>query len=215
MTSYDSFDSRTRDWMTERWWQEDEQLRAARDAFAQTGPLIEVPAESGAFLAAMVRATGARRIVEVGTLFGYSATWMARALPEDGHLDTLELEDVHADAAQALFVAAGIDHLVTIHRGAAADSLAHLEGPYDLAFIDADKAGYIGYVEALLDRMRPGGTIIADNLAQAGAVADPSASGDNVVAMRAFHEHLQGHPRLDSTVLPIGDGVSISVVRGT
>ena len=96
-------DVQTREWLGERYWREDEALVDARESFAQVGPLIEVPNDTGAALATLIQLAGARRVIEVGTLFGYSATWMARALPADGHLDTLELEDVHADAAEALF----------------------------------------------------------------------------------------------------------------
>lgn len=206
-------DERTRDWLAARYWQEDGVLADARAAFAATGPLIEVPRESGAALATLVRATGAKRIVEVGTLFGYSAVWMARALPEGGHLDTLELEDAHADAAEALFAAAGVADRVTVHRGPASESIAQLSGPYDLAFIDADKSGYAGYVRQLLPLMRPGATIIADNVAAANHIDDPDAHGEHVDGLRAYHAFLATEPRLDSNVLPIGDGLAVSIVR--
>jgi predicted O-methyltransferase YrrM len=206
-------DERTREWFHERYWADDAALLDARDAFAKIGPLIEVPSDTGAFLATMVRATGARRVIEVGTLFGYSAVWMARALPADGHLDTLELFDAHADAAEALLRECDLSQQVAVHRGSATESLATLTGPYDLAFVDADKVGYVGYVDQLIDLVRPGGTIIADNVAQNGRVADPMSDNESAVAMRAFHEHVRNHPRLITNVIPIGDGLAVSVVQ--
>ncbi|MCW2960279.1 MAG: putative O-methyltransferase [Thermoleophilia bacterium] len=205
-------DVQTREWLGERYWREDEALIAAREAFAERGPLIEVPSDTGATLATLVRLAGARRIIEVGTLFGYSATWMARALPSDGHLDTLELEDVHADAAEALFERVGLTDRVTVHRGPASDTLATLDGPWDLAFIDADKGGYVEYARQLIPKMRPGGTIIADNVAAASKIGKPDVESDHVNALRAYHEFLANEPRLQSNVLPIGDGLAVSIV---
>lgn len=208
-----TLDERTRTWLAERWWREDDVLLAARERFAATGPLIEVPAETGALLGAIVRIAGARRVLEIGTLFGYSAAWLARALPADGHLDTLELDDAHADAAERLFAEAGLSERVTVHRGAALETLATLAQPYDMAFIDADKAGYPDYVEHAVRLVRRGGVILCDNLAQDGRVADPGCHEPNVVTMRRVHDLLAAHPALDSTVLPIGDGVSVSIRR--
>ena len=206
-------DAQTHRWFAERYWAADELLERARDAFAETGPLIEVPAETGALLATLVRACAARRVLEVGTLFGYSAVWMARALPQDGHVDTLELEESHADAADALLREAGLAGRVSVHRGPAGETLAGLEGPYDLAFIDADKVGYPDYIEQAVRLVRPGGLIVCDNVAQGGRVADASNDEPAVVAMRSVHELLAAHPDLDTNVLPIGDGVSVSVRR--
>jgi len=206
-------DDRTRDWFADRYWADDDALMRARDAFAETGPLIEVPAETGALLATLVRAIAAERVLEVGTLFGYSAVWMARALPQHGHLDTLEIVDAHADAAEQLLCDAGVEHLVTVHRGAAAETLARLQGPYDLAFIDADKVGYPGYVDHAVRLVRPGGLILCDNVAQGGRVADPTNSEPAVTAIRSVHELIADHPELHSNVLPVGDGVSVSVRR--
>ena len=139
-TSY-AIDDAARTWVRDRVWADDELLRDAHARFAEIGPNIEVSNDTGALLATLVRATGARRILEVGTLFGYSAVWMARALPEDGRLDTLELVDAHAEFAEQLCAEAGLAERVRVHRGPAIESLATLDGPYDLAFIDADKAG--------------------------------------------------------------------------
>lgn len=206
-----TIDEKTSAWFAERYWADDELLQGARRSFAETGPLIEVPAETGALLGTLVSAIGARQILEVGTLFGYSAVWMARALPSDGHLDTLEIEHAHADAAEQLIRAAGLTDQVTVHRGPAATTLEGLTGPYDLAFIDADKVGYPTYIEHAIRMVRPGGLILCDNVAQGGRVADPSNSDAAVVAMRQVHELLTNQPALQTNVLPVGDGVSVSV----
>ncbi len=212
MTSY-AIDDAARTWMGEHFWADDELLRDAHARFAEIGPNIEVSNDTGALLATLVRASGARRVLEVGTLFGYSAVWMARALPADGHLDTLELVDAHADFAEDLLDRAGLGDRVTVHRGPAGNSLAELDGPYDLVFIDADKAGYVGYLERALELVRPGATIIADNVAWSGRVADPANDEPDTLALRRYLDVASTHPLLDTNVLAIGDGVAVSVVR--
>ena len=207
-------DRQTREWLGERYWREDEALVAAREAFAEVGPLIEVPNDTGAALATLIQLAGARRVIEVGTLFGYSATWMARALPADGHLDTLELEDAHADAAEALFERAGVSDRISVHRGPALETLQSLDGPWDLAFIDADKGGYVEYARQLIPKLRPGGAIIADNVAAASEIGKPDVHNDHVDSLRAYHAFLADEPRLRSNVLPIGDGLAVSIVVG-
>ena len=211
MTSY-TIPEQAIAWFGERYWADDELLRDAHRRFADVGPNIEVSNDTGALLATLVRASGARRILEVGTLFGYSAVCMARALPEDGHLDTLELVDAHADFAEALFRDAGLADRIHVHRGPALESLDALDGPYDLAFIDADKGGYVDYLERAIDLVRPGGLIIADNVSWSGRVADPRNDEPDTLALRRYHEAIAADPRLHSNVLPIGDGVAVSVV---
>ncbi len=212
MTSYSISDD-ARAWLRERFWDDDELLRDAHARFADLGPNIEVSNDTGALLATLVRATGARRVLEVGTLFGYSAVWMARALPPDGTLDTLELVDAHADFAERLCASAGLADRVHVHRGPALDTLATLDGPYDLAFIDADKGGYVAYLERALELVRPGGTIIADNVAWSGRVADRDNDEPDTLALRRYLDVASSHPRLDTNVLAVGDGVAISVLR--
>ncbi len=212
MTSY-AIDDTARTWMREHFWADDELLRDAHVRFSEIGPNIEVSNDTGALLATLVRASGARRVLEVGTLFGYSAVWMARALPDGGHLDTLELVDAHADFAEDLFEQAGLADRIELHRGPAVDSLAALSGPYDLVFIDADKAGYVAYLERALELARPGATIVADNVAWSGRVADPHNDEPDTLALRRYLDVADAHPRLDTNVLAIGDGVAISVVR--
>lgn len=207
-------DDRTRAWLTERFWQDDQLLVDARARFAQLGgPLIEVPNETGALLATLVRACAARRVLEIGTLFGYSAVWMARAMPAGGSLDTLELVDAHADVAEQLLRDAGLADRVHVHRGAALDTLPTLDGPYDLAFIDADKERYPDYLEQVVEKVRPGGLIVADNVIWSGRVADPGCVDAAVAGLRRYLDLASAHPRLDTNVLPVGDGVAVSVRR--
>ena len=208
-----ALDDRTHAWLAERCWRDDELLADARERFRAIGPSIEVAPETGALLATLVRATGARRILEVGTLFGYSAVWMARALPDDGHIDTLELVEEHADFARDLLRRTGVAERVVVHRAPAIETLATLDGPYDLAFIDADKEGYVDYLERAIELVRPGGTIVADNVVWSGRVADPDNDEPGTVALRAYLDRALSHPLLDTNVLGIGDGVAISVRR--
>lgn len=204
--------SETLTYFDARYWADDEVLADAHGRFAEIGPLIEVPRETGALLATLVRTSGARRVLEVGTLFGYSATWMARALPKDGSLDTLELLDAHTDFAEQLFESAGLSACITVHRGPALDTLSRLEGPYDMAFIDADKEGYDAYLDECLRLVRPGGTIALDNVAMAGRIVQSSHDEPGVVAMRALHERLVADERLHANVVPVGDGIAVCVV---
>jgi predicted O-methyltransferase YrrM len=212
MTPTYELDERTMGWFAERYWHEDELLADAQRRFAEVGPLIEVPSQTGALLATLVRTSGARRVLEIGTLFGFSAVWMGRALPSDGTIDTLEIVGEHADFAERVLADAGLAEQVRVHRGPALDTLAGLEGPYDLAFVDADKAGYPGYLDACLRLVRPGGVIAFDNVAMAGRVADPAVDESGVLAMRALHERLLADDRLHANVVPVGDGVAVCVV---
>ena len=206
-------DQATHEWFEARYWADDDLLVDAHARFADVGPAIEVPSETGALLATLVRSVAATRVLEVGTLFGYSAVWMARALPEGGSLDTLELLDDHADFAEQLFRDAGLHERIRVHRGPALDSLAALDGAYDLAFIDADKGGYPDYLEHALRLVRPGGLIVADNVAWGGRLLDAAYDADeSAIGIRRYHDLICEHPRLHSNVLPVGDGVAVSVV---
>jgi predicted O-methyltransferase YrrM len=204
MTALDS-------WLAQRYWPEDDLLRALRADLHERGPTIQISPEAGQLLGVLIGATGARRVLEVGTLFGYSAVWMARALPPDGHIDTIELEPLHADAAEHWLREAGVAERVRVHRGRAADVLDTLPGPYDLVFIDADKAGYAAYARAGIERLRPGGLLVADNVLWHGAIADPDDRSPQAEGIRALHDVIGGDAGLRSTVVPVGDGLSLSV----
>ena len=198
------------DYLSSRYWTEDELLLEVKADIAERGPQIQVSAEAGRLLSLLVRAAGATRVLEVGTLFGYSGIWMARELPEGGRLDTIEIEKLHADAAEHWFERAGLADRVTVHRGAGAEVLATLAGPYDVAFIDADKGGYPEYGRLALERLRPGGIVIADNAIRDGRIAQAGRGSDND-GIRALHDLLAGDPGLVATTVPVGDGLAIAV----
>lgn len=168
----------------------------------------------GALLEALVRAAGGRAVLEIGTFVGTSAAWMARGLGPDGHIDTLEADPQRAAGAEAFLQRAGLAERVTVHRGPALDTLPGLAGgAYDLCYIDADKTGYPAYLEHAVRLVRTGGLILADNVLSAGRVALPEGErGESAAALVAFTRAAIDHPRLVTTVLTVGDGVSLSVV---
>lgn len=192
-------------------WAEDALLQDLARDIAARGPQIQVSSEEGRLLALLVTAVGAQRVLEVGTLFGYSGVWMARALPPDGHLDTIEYTPLHAGAAREWFERAGLGARVTVHEGAALEVLPRLDGPYDLAFFDAAKAEYCDYLDHALRTVRPGGLILADNVFWNGRVAADSDDAD-VRGIRDYNARIASDPRLSSSVIPVGDGLSVSVV---
>ena len=199
-------------YLSERYWSEDDLLREVRADIEQRGPTIQVSAEAGRLLALLVRAAGATRVLEVGTLFGYSGIWMARELPPDGHMDTIEIEKMHADAAEHWFERAGLADRVTVHRGAGLDVLATLPGPYDVAFIDADKRTYPEYIRLALERLRPGGIVMADNAIRRGRIALADDDVD-MQGTRGMHDLLAGDSNLVATTVRVGDGLAIAVKR--
>lgn len=191
-----------------------------RNTVAQGLPEIQIRPEEGQMLQFLARSIGARRILEIGTLAGYSGIWLARALPEDGQLITLEMDVRHARIAREHFAQAGVADRVTIIEGDAQASMAELaaarEGaavPFDMVFIDADKDSYPAYLAWSLENVRPGGLITAHNAFRGGAlVAD---GGDSrVAATRQFLQTLANHDRLISTIVPVGDGIAAAIVTG-
>ncbi len=184
-------------------------------------PSIDVPPLLGKFLDVMIRIACARRVLEIGTLGGYSTIWMARALPPDGRLITLELESKHAEIARANLQAAGVLDRVDIRVGPAIDSLRALQdsgaAPFDLIFLDADKQSLPEYLEWSLKLSRPGTVIIADNVVRDGKVVDPDTTDPQVRGAQRFLELAAKESRLSTTAIPtVGargyDGFSISVV---
>jgi predicted O-methyltransferase YrrM len=168
----------------------------------------------GRLLAILVRSTGGRAVVEIGTFVGVSATWMAQGLSPGGYIDTLEVDLERADAAEAWFREAGIADRVQVHRGPADESLSRFpDGAYDLAYIDADKPGYPLYLEQAVRVVRSGGLILADNVFWSGAISGPEADDDPpLAALRAYTRSALDHPMLLTTLLTVGDGVAMSVV---
>ena len=191
------------------------------DATAAGLPAIQVAPNQGKLLSLLVKMTAARRILEIGTLGGYSTTWLARALPPGGVVVSLELEATHAEVAARNLDRAGVASRVAIMVGAADLSLRQLieahEPAFDLVFIDADKPGYSIYLDLAMRLSRPGTVIIADNLIRDGAVLDPAPQDENARAARAFNATLAAHPRLESIIIPVlgkkVDGMSISIVK--
>lgn len=168
-------------------------------------PPIHVSPNQGCFLQLLAASCGARSILEVGTLGGYSTIWLARALPADGRLVTLEFEPKHAEVARANLTRAGLDKMVELRQGRASDSLAQLAaegaGPFDLIFIDADKESYPEYLPWALKFSRRGTLIIADNVVRNGAVIDPAHPDPRVQGVRRYNELLAAEPRVRATVL--------------
>lgn len=172
-------------------------------------PDMMIDEVEGKLLALLVAVSGARRVLEIGTFTGYSALSMAEALPADGHITTLELSPEHAAKAAEHIEAAGASDRISILEGPALDSLATLEGPFDVAFIDADKAGYPDYLQAVVPLMRPGGLIIADNVLRAGRVLDADSDDPGIVGMREFNDSVAADPRVEAVMLTVRDGITL------
>ncbi|MEJ2186504.1 MAG: O-methyltransferase, partial [Gemmatimonadota bacterium] len=174
-------------------------------------PQIYISAEQGRLMQVLLTAIGARRVLELGTLGGYSAIWMARALPPDGRLVTVELEQARAEFARGFIRRAGLEHVIEVRVGEAAAVLRDLRNGgqvFDAVFIDADKEGYEAYLDAALELVRPGGLILGDNAFQHGAIVEDPGPTASVRAVQAFNERLADDGRLVSTILPIRDGLS-------
>jgi caffeoyl-CoA O-methyltransferase len=161
----------------------------------------------GRFLELLVAASGARRVLEIGTFTGYSALSMAAALPEDGRIDTLDIEPKHAEVAQRYFDRSPHGAKITLHLGPALDSLAELEGEFDLVFIDADKENYDAYFEAVLPRLSERGLIVIDNTLWSGRVLDPPDETTKLIA--ALNDKLAADDRVVAVQLTVRDGVTL------
>lgn len=203
------------DYIGELFVQEDEVLREIRAENDRQGlPAIGVMPYDGYLLGWLTRLIKAKTAVELGTLGGYSGTWIARHLPEDGHLYTLELEPHHAAVAQANFARAGLTDKVTLIHGPALENLTTLveKGPFDLVFIDADKTHYPDYLTWAVENLRPGGLVAAHNAFRRGGAIEPKLEGDE--ELQVFNQMLAADPRLDSMIIPLGDGMAVGVKRG-
>jgi predicted O-methyltransferase YrrM len=172
---------------------------------------------SGRVLAAL--AAGRRRIVEVGTAYGYSTLWMAIGQPADSTIVTIDPDRSRTDLARSWWRQAGIaDQRIQVVTAKALDAFADdepaLNGPFDLAFIDALKPEYQAYLEALVPRLAPGALIVADNVLWSGRVADPAVTDESTTALRSFDAAVLSDPRFTATILPIGDGLLLAGYRG-
>jgi predicted O-methyltransferase YrrM len=195
-------------------------LDGAREANRKAGlPDIDVSRLQGKFLEFLVRISGARNVLEIGTLGGYSTIWLARALPEGGRVVTLELDPHHAEVARANLRSAGVLDRVEICVGPALETVPGLEkdAPFDLIFIDADKQSYPEYLGRALKLAHPGTILVADNVVRQGKVTNPKSKDANVQGVQRFTELLAAEPRLSATVLQtVGakgyDGFALAVV---
>ncbi|MDQ0466065.1 putative O-methyltransferase YrrM [Caulobacter ginsengisoli] len=189
------------DYLCEALVPQDEALTAALAASDAAGlPRIAVAPNQGRLLYLLALSVGARRILEVGTLGGYSTIWLARALPADGRLVSLEIDARHAEVARANLAHAGLAERAEVRVGPALDLLDAVEGPLDFSFIDADKQNNAGYFDHALRLTRPGGLIVVDNVVRHGAVIDPD--GDSAVqGVRRLMERLAAEPRVEATAI--------------
>lgn len=185
-------------------------------------PAINVSANEGKLLYLLAKLSGARTVLEIGTLGGYSTIWLARALPAEGRVVTLEYESRHAEVARANFARAGLADQVEVRVGDAKQTMAEMaangEGPFDLFFIDAEKSGYPVYLERALRLARPGSVILSDNLIRRAVIEAPPGDPDaNTAGVIQFNQALAASPHLESIILPIireqVDGLGISIVR--
>ena len=185
-------------------------------------PAINVAPNQGKLLHLLARGIGARRILEVGTLGGYSTIWLARALPADGRVVTLEIDAKHAEVARANFARAGLADRIELRLGPALDSLPQLlreaADPFDLVFIDADKPGNAEYFAWALKLTRPGSLIVVDNVVRNGAVADAAGTDANVLGVRRLFDMIAGDARVSATAIQtVGskgyDGLAIAIVN--
>jgi len=180
---------------------------------------MQIAPEQGQFMQMLVRLIGARRTIEVGVFPGYSSLVVALALPDDGRLLACDISEEYTAIARRHWKLAGVAHKIEL---VLAPALATLDarlaedeaGSYDFAFIDADKGGYHAYYERLLRLIRPGGLIAVDNTLWSGAVADPGDRDADTLAIREFNDHLLADQRIDLSLLPIGDGLTLARRRG-
>jgi predicted O-methyltransferase YrrM len=200
----------------------DPALDAAIEASAKAGlPEIQVAPNQGKLLQLLARAVGARAILEIGTLGGYSTIWLARALPRDGRLISLEADPRHAEVARANLAHAGLEDIAEVRLGRALDTLPQIAdegaGPFDLTFIDADKPSIPDYFDWALRLSRPGALIVVDNVVREGLVADATSADANVQGVRRLNQRLAGEPRVSATTIQtVGikgyDGFTLALV---
>ncbi len=180
----------------------EETYRDVDMARMQVGPM------EGRLLKMLVRLCGAKRAIEIGTFTGYSALSIAEGLPEDGTLICCDINPETTAIAQRYWDEAPWGHKIRLVLGPAIDTIVAEGGPFDFAFIDADKAGYRGYHDALIERMPPGGVIVSDNVLWSGSVLNPE--GDSAVALAEYNQYVKSDPRVEQVMLPIRDGITIA-----
>jgi predicted O-methyltransferase YrrM len=187
------------------------QLRLREETATLAKGGMQIGPDQGQFLGFLVGLLGARRVLEIGTFTGYSALAMARALPADGRLDACDVDREWTDIGRRYWAEAGQADKITLHLAPALDTLARFApSSFDLAFIDADKTNYDAYYEACLTLVRPGGVIALDNMLWDGTVADMSDMQPDTLALRALNAKIHADERVDMSLLPIGDGLTLA-----
>ena len=203
------------DYMLEHSLRESEACRLLPE---ETAPMkmgmMQVSPEQGQFMAFLVRLTGTRRALEIGTFTGYSALCVAQALPSDGRLVCCDVSEEWTSVGQRYWQSAGVSDKIDLKIGPATETLQALredgeEGRYDFAFIDADKKNYLVYYENVLSLLRTGGVLLIDNVLWGGSVANPGKNDDDTNAIRTLNQHLHGDDRVLLSMLPVGDGLTL------
>ena len=203
------------DYMLEHSLRESDACRLLRE---ETAPMkmgmMQVSPEQGQFMAFLVRLTGTRRALEIGTFTGYSALCVAQALPSDGRLVCCDVSEEWTSVGQRYWQSAGVSDKIDLKIGPATETLQALredgeEGRYDFAFIDADKENYLVYYENVLSLLRTGGVLLIDNVLWGGSVANPGKNDDDTNAIRTLNQHLHGDDRVLLSMLPVGDGLTL------
>ena len=172
-------------------------------------PQMMVGHLEGRFLKLLVQLARARRVLEIGTFTGYSALSMAEGLPPDGRIVTCEIDERHAEIARRHIAASPYADRIEVRLGPAIETLATLDGPFDLVFVDADKTGYAAYLDAVLPKLADGGLIAVDNVLWSGKVLAPSADDPDTAALRAFNDRVRDDPALEVVMLTVRDGISL------
>jgi len=193
------------------------QVRCREETQKLPMAMMQIAPEQGAFLALLAKLTQARRYVEIGTFTGYSALSVALAMPDDGKVVALDVSKDFTDRARGYWKEAGVDGKIDLRLGPGLEALDKMiqsgEGPFDLAFIDADKTNYDGYYERVLKLLRVGGLVALDNMLWSGAVANPKVSDADTSALRALNAKIHTDPRVDMALATVGDGVMLARKR--
>jgi caffeoyl-CoA O-methyltransferase len=187
------------------------ELRAATASVPYSG--MQIGPDQGQFMQLLVQAIGAKRCLEIGTYTGYSALAVALALPEDGRVVCCDISEEWTAIARRFWKKAGVEHKISLKLAPALETLKTLQGPFDFAFIDADKGNYENYYERCLALVRTGGLIAVDNTLWSGWVADGKRRDDDTRALRAFNDKLHRDERVALSMLPLGDGVTLALKR--
>ena len=193
-------------------------LKLREETAADPSARMQIAPEQGQFMGLLARLMGARRCLEIGVFTGYSSLAIALALPDDGRIVACDVSEKWTAVARRYWAAAGVAHKIDLRLATAMETLDRLigdgmAGTFDFAFIDADKENYVGYYERVLQLLRPGGLVVADNTLWSGRVADPENAEADTVALRHFNELLHSDSRVDLSLVPIGDGLSLARKR--